>query len=285
MRKSGLSKSVVYGAWLLMLGGLVMLAWPVATDWIRAKEAEQSIVEIMDVYDDMNDPDRLENLKQAQAWNARLRGEDPGIELWDYPIQLTYKGTPKSMMAWIDIPKISTRLPIFHGTSEDVLSAGVGHLEWSSLPVGGKGTRCVLSAHSGMQDTRMFDDIRLLEEGDQFVLWTLSEPYAYKVIKIQVIEPDEIETFNAEGTRDLCSLVTCTPFGINSHRLVVTGERCEYNGEEQTGFPATYVNRRTLPMLIGICVLLGVIVIVIISRRARRLGKGNNALEKGEAIS
>lgn len=280
MRRSGL----VYGmAGLAMVAGLVMLAWPVATDWLRAREAESSISEIMAIYDDMDDPDRLENLRQAKAFNARLRGEEPDFELWDYRTQLTYKGTPKSMMAWIDIPKISTTLPIFHGTDEDVLSAGVGHVEWSALPVGGPGTHCVLSGHSGMQDTRMFDDIRLLEEGDEFVIWTLSEPYAYRVCDVFVIEPEDVDRFEIDGDRDLCSLVTCTPFGVNTHRLVVLGERCEYSGVEQTGFPATYVNRRTVPMLVGIVAICGVAgVFVAMGRRRakRKLGAGSPALER-----
>lgn len=258
-------------AWLVMAVGLAMLAWPVATDWWRAHEAESSIDEIMSVYDDMDDPDRLENLEQARAFNEKLAGRNPGRELWDYRIQLTYKGTPKSMMAWIDIPKISTKLPIFHGVDEDVLSAGVGHLPWSALPVGGEGSRCVLSAHSGMQDTRMFDDIRKLEVGDTFVLWTLSEPYAYRVRDVAVIEPEDVDVLAPEVGHDLCSLVTCTPYGVNTHRLVVTGERCEYV-DGVTEAPAMYVNNRTVPMLIGmgVMVVLGLAAVVWRRRRKRK---------------
>lgn len=116
----------------------------------------------------------------------------------------------------------------------------------------------------------MFDDIRLLEPGDEFVVWTLSEPYAYRVRDVYVIEPDELESLGIVRGKDLCSLVTCTPFGVNTHRLVVRGERCEYTGQEQTGFPATYVNRRTLPMLLGIGAIGGVAAVMVAMGRRRR---------------
>lgn len=263
---------------VIILAGIVLLARPVVTDWWAAKQASESISEITSVYNDMDDPDRIANLEQAQAWNASLKGElDESYELWDYDTQLTYRGTPSTMMAYIDIPKIATKLPIYHYTTEEVLSAGVGHIEWSALPVGGAGTRCLLSAHSGMQNTRMFDDIRKLEIGDTFVLWTLSEPYCYRVCDIKTILPEEVETCMPESGRDLCSLITCTPYGVNSHRLVVTGERCEYVPEE-TGITApveAYVNRRTTPLLIGCGALVVLLVFIIVMaalrrRRARR---------------
>ena len=272
---------------LLILAGLGLLAWPIATDWYYARQAEESISEVVSVYDDMDDPDRVANLEQARAYNARLAGlpfEEPEGGIWDYRTQLTYKGTPESMMAWVDIPSISTRLPIFHYTTEEVLSAGVGHVEWSSLPVGGEGTRCVLSAHSGMQNTRMFDDIRELEEGDTFVLWSLSEPYAYRVCDIRVVMPDEVDAVGAEPGRDLCTLVTCTPFGVNTHRLLVTGERCEYVEEVATEGAKPYVNRRTGPLLAGAAVLIALLVAIVVMRvRARRRRRAASASPAGIA--
>ena len=239
-----------------------------------AREAEESISEIVSVYDDMDDPERLENLAQARAFNTRLSG---GVvakdEIWDYDSQLTYRGTPASMMSWVDIPKIATRLPVFHYATDDVLSTGVGHLEWSALPVGGTSTRCIVSAHSGMQNTRMFDDIRSLEVGDTFVFWTLSEPYCYRVRDIQVIYPDEVDKLAVEEGRDLATLVTCTPFGVNTHRLCVTGERCDYVEQEApTTTVEAYVNRRTMPLLAGVALLLALLVflVVVFARRAAR---------------
>lgn len=241
--------------WVVVLAGIVLLARPVVSDWMGAVAAEESISEVVSVYDDMDDAERLENLAQARAFNERLKGADvpePDGGLWAYDDQLTYRGTPSTMMSWVDIPAIATRLPIYHHATTETLSAGVGHLEWSSLPVGGAGTRCIVSAHSGMDRTRMFDDIRRLHEGDTFVFWTLSEPYCYRVRDIQVINPDEVDKLAAEPGRDLATLVTCTPFGVNTHRLCVTGERCEYVPEavgEPTEGIRPYVNRRTIPLM------------------------------------
>lgn len=258
-------------AWLLVIAGLVLLARPVAMDWWYAYQAEQAINEITSVYDDMSDPERLENLQQAQAWNASLHGVEPDFELWDYRLQLTYKSTPKSMMAWLDVPQLAMRLPIYHGTGDEVLAAGVGHCEWSALPVGGKSTHCVLTAHSGMDRARMFDDIRNLGEGDVFVVWALNEPYAYRVCDIQVILPEQTELLKLQKGRDLCSLVTCTPFGINSHRLVVTGERCEYDPSlGQTQGPLVYLNSRTIPLLVALSVVFALAMGLFVAWRKRR---------------
>lgn len=257
---------------LAMAIGLGFLAWPMATDWYYTWEAEHAISSIVDVYDDMSDADRLDNLAQAQGWNARLRGEDPGLELWEYQNQLTYRSTPDSMMAWLDVPKIGTRLPVYHGTGAAELTAGVGHCDWSALPVGGQGSHCVLTAHSGMQGTRMFDDIRALEEGDVFVVWSLGEPYAYRVCEIGVYLPQEaLEHLRSEAGRDLCTLVTCTPFGVNSHRLLVTGSRCAYMEElGQTTGVEPWLNRRTIPLLAGIAVVVLVLVATLAIRLRRK---------------
>lgn len=261
--------------WALLLCGILLLARPVVSDWMSAKAAEESISEVVSVYDDMEDAERLSNLEQARAWNARLVGDgytEPEGGLWDYEMQLTYRGTPSTMMSWVDIPSISTRLPIYHYATAEVLSAGVGHLEWSALPVGGVGTRCVVSAHSGMDRTRMFDDIRRLRVGDTFVFWTLSEPYCYRVCSIETILPEEVDRLLPEPGRDLATLVTCTPFGVNTHRLCVTGERIDY--VETPEVPVTegvrpYVNRRTIPLLAGILGLVIALVVVAVAQTRR----------------
>lgn len=261
-----------FAPWLLVLAGILLLGRPVFLDWYAAWQAEQQIHEITSAYDDTNNPERLENLAQAQAYNAKMAGreyEEPEGGIWDYERQLTYKGSSGSMASWIDIPRISTKFPIYHGTGEAALMVGVGHCDWSALPVGGEGTRCVLTGHSGMTNTRMFDDIRALEKGDQFVIWTLGEPYAYEVYDIQTVLPEDAATYckPVEG-KDLTTLITCTPYGINTHRLLVTGERCEYEGVGTIGIEA-YVNRRTIPMLAGIAVLLLLVLFVLLFKRRR----------------
>lgn len=132
------------------------------------------------------------------------------------------------IMAYVEIPRISVNLPIYHGTGDDSLNRGIGHLLGSSLPVGGAATHCVLTGHSGLASEKMFSDLDLLEPGDIFFLHTLGETLAYMVQETFTVLPEDTSRLMIEGQHDYCTLVTCTPFGINSHRLLVRGERVEY---------------------------------------------------------
>ena len=132
-------------------------------------------------------------------------------------------------MCFVDIPKIAVYLPVFHGTSAEVLRKGAGHLEGSSLPVGGRGTHAVVSAHTGINSSKLFSDLTEMEEGDLFFIHVLDKTMAYRVTKISVIRPEETSMLKVEKDKDLVSLVTCTPYGVNTHRLVVTGERTAYS--------------------------------------------------------
>lgn len=133
------------------------------------------------------------------------------------------------LMCFVEIPKVDVYLPVYHGTSAEVLGKGAGHLEGSALPVGGIGNRPVISAHTGVNASKMFSDLTELEKGDLFFIHVLDEVLAYRVCEIQVILPEDTNSLVAENGRDLVSLLTCTPYGVNTHRLVVTGERTEYS--------------------------------------------------------
>lgn len=277
------SRRLGTGFWLSLasvIAGLAFLAWPVITEIVIAERAQNSISEIEAVYDSMSDEEREQNLMQAHAWNDMLRGVATDVDLWDYDEQLTYHDEPSTMMSWIDMPKIGSHLPVYHHTTEAVLMAGVGHIDTTSLPVGGEGTLCALSGHSGMQNTRMFDDIRELEIGDEFVLWTLKEPYAYRVVSVDTVMPDDTSVLEAQPGRDLCALVTCTPINVNTHRLVVLGERCEYREDSANMSPSvvSVANRRTLPLIAGVfacAVVFGGIAVVALRRR--RAGERGDA--------
>ena len=132
------------------------------------------------------------------------------------------------IMGYVEIPAIGVNLPIYHGTEESTLDRGVGHLLGSSLPVGGTGTHCVLTGHSGLAGQKMFSDLNLLKEGDIFFLRVLGQTLAYKVVEIYTVLPEETGKLTIDAGRDLCTLVTCTPYGVNSHRLLLRGERTEY---------------------------------------------------------
>ena len=132
------------------------------------------------------------------------------------------------LMGYVEIPAIGVNLPIYHGTEESTLDRGVGHLLGSSLPVGGTATHCVLTGHSGLAGQKMFSDLNLLKEGDIFFLRVLGQKLAYKVVEIYTVLPEDTGKLTIDAGRDLCTLVTCTPYGVNSHRLLLRGERTEY---------------------------------------------------------
>lgn len=256
-----------------VVGGLVVLAWPVASEYVASERAAAAISRIESVYDGMDDEARRENAAQAHAYNDRLAGRTCDGDVWDYDAQLTYQGEPSTMMAWVQIPKIGSSLPVYHHTTEAVLMAGVGHVDTTALPVGGEGTLCALSGHSGMRNARMFDDIRELDTGDTFVVWTLKEPYAYKVCDVRTVAPDDTSALEPCAGEDLCALITCTPLNVNTHRLVVTGRRCEYVAAART--PTADVrrvaNRRTAPLLAGGCLIAATASFVLVRRRCRHV--------------
>ena len=132
------------------------------------------------------------------------------------------------IMGYVEIPTIGVDLPIYHGTEESSLDRGVGHLLGSSLPVGGTGTHCVLTGHSGLAGQKMFSDLNLMKAGDVFFLRVLGQTLAYKVVEIYTVLPEDTGKLTIDAGRDLCTLVTCTPYGVNSHRLLLRGERTEY---------------------------------------------------------
>ena len=149
-------------------------------------------------------------IKASESYDALLNVREDGI------------------MGYVEIPAIGVNLPIYHGTEESTLDRGVGHLLGSSLPVGSTGTHCVLTGHSGLAGQKMFSDLNLLKEGDIFFLCVLDETLAYRVTDIYTVLPEDTGKLTIDAGRDLCTLVTCTPYGVNSHRLLLRGERTEY---------------------------------------------------------
>lgn len=271
-RRSGRARDFIRRWWptALTIIGLVILAIPVATDMYESWQAQTSIATIESEYDVMGQKEIDELFQEAEAYDHDLL-EGRHHEGKRYPEQLAWGSS--DMMAHLSIPKLSLELPIYHGTDENTLMIGVGHLEGTTLPVGTTGGRCVLAAHSGLPHTRMFDDIQALVKGDRFVVWTLGRPMAYQVIESKVVTPDKSEELLPEDGRDLVTLVTCVPYNVNTHRLLVTGERCEYvSGEEDVPEVEAYVNRRTIPLLIGMAIVLvaGIVTRVIVATHRRR---------------
>ena len=218
---------------ILQLGGLMAVMYPFISEYTASK-ASDSMIEAYNEAAGHDDIDRL--FKEAQAYNASLHrttvsladpfGGSTGIDKEKYDSVL--KVDPDSgMMGYIRIPSIDVVLPIFHGTQDDVLKKGVGHLMGTSLPVGGESTHAVLTGHTGLNSAKLLTDLTEMAVGDMFFISILDRELAYRVTEVNVVEPSDTQKLAIVPHKDLCTLVTCTPYGVNTHRLLVTGERVE----------------------------------------------------------
>lgn len=187
-----------------------------------------------------------------------------------YDDALNVSGT--GIIGYIQIPKIDIALPIYHGTSEGVLQIAVGHLEGTSLPTGGEGTHCVLSAHRGLPSARLFTDLDKMEIGDTFTITVLDRLMTYEVDQILIVEPYEVnELYVVEG-EDLCTLITCTPYGINSHRMLVRGHRVDNAGEVRiihVTADAIQIEPIIVAPLVAVPILLILLIILLIPKRSK----------------
>ena len=219
---------------LALVAGLSLLLYPTVSDYWNSLHASQAVVSYDQAVKSMDEGKYDELLQRAGQYNRDLflRGTLFALtdeEREDYNSQLDIDGS--GVMGYIEIPTIKVSLPIYHGTSDDVLQVAVGHLEWSSLPVGGESTHCVLSGHRGLPSAKLFTNLDQLAEGDLFVIRTLDEVLTYEVDRILIVLPSELQALAAEEGKDLCTLVTCTPYGVNSHRMLVRGHRVDNQSE------------------------------------------------------
>jgi len=215
---------------LVLLVGMSLLLYPTFSDWWNSRVQSRAIASYSDMVSHLNVEDYSHIWDDASRYNQSLVNRDNPYLLSDeqkekYPRQLSL--SVGGVMGYIEIPTINISCPIYHGTSESVLQVAIGHLEWSSLPTGGASTHCVVSGHRGLPSARLFTDLDQLVVGDYFLLHVLDETLTYEVDQIRIVEPDDTEELLIKEGRDLCTLVTCTPYGINSHRLLVRGHRIE----------------------------------------------------------
>lgn len=220
---------------LALLAGVSLLLYPTVSDYWNERHASRAVASYAQDVENMDD-DRYEQLWQdAEAYNAALLRRENVYFLADwqreeYDALLDVSGT--GIMGYIEIPTINVSLPIYHGTDDAVLQIAVGHLDWTSLPVGGESSHCVLSGHRGLPSAKLFTNLDRVVVGDTFTLRVLDEILTYEVDKILIVEPEDVSALTVEEGKDLCTLVTCTPYGINSHRLLVRGHRVQTVQEE-----------------------------------------------------
>lgn len=262
---------------LVLCIGLSLLLYPTVSDYINSLHQSKAIAGYSEAIDNVDAEQRKVILENAQKYNAALaeRGNMWKLDneqLADYNSQLSITGT--DVMSYIDIPSINCTLPIYHGTDEAVLQIAVGHLEGTSLPVGGESTHCVLSGHRGLPSAKLFTDLDRLVEGDIFILKTLDEVFTYEVDRISIVLPNEVSLLTVEKGEDLCTLVTCTPYGVNTHRLLVRGHRIE-NLQDSYKIRITADAQQIDPMIVAPVIAIPILIvfficIFIIDRRERK---------------
>lgn len=255
--------------------GLGLLVAPIAFDLLETWQNRQAISTMTDSVNAGDDARLQAVLAQARAYNEKLAGKLQGEDaqaVLPYDEQLAWN--EDGAISWLEIPRLNLKLPVYRGTSAETLSSGIGHLEGTSLPVGGESSHCVLTGHSGMYNSRMLDDLRQMEKGDLFAVHTLGEELVYEVEDISVVLPEEVGPLSIVPGRNLCTLVTCTPCGVNDHRLLVTGHRTDKQLERPSAAQevvAYATNMRVLPFIAGLGVaILGVLVYVLARRRKRK---------------
>ena len=213
---------------LAMIVGTALIAYPTFANWWNNIHQSRAVAAYVQSVEKMNTEDYDQVIREAEEYNRRLT--ETGV-LWtmtdderaEYHRQLKIEST--DIMGYIDIEKAKIHLPVYHGTDDSILQVAIGHIEGTSLPVGGKGTHCVVSGHRGLPSARLFTDIDKLVEGDIFTLTVLDHVATYEVDQILTVQPTDVSALGIDPEQDYCSLVTCTPYGVNTHRLIVRGRR------------------------------------------------------------
>lgn len=272
----------------MLIVGLAVLLYPSISDWWNTRRANSLIVEY-DKQIDMMEEDDLENVRLAAiAYNSTIIGNvlpDAFAEL-QLPPDTTYDAilnpTNNGYMGTVEVPQIKQNLPIYHYTTTEVLEKGAGHLAGSSLPVGGESTHSVITAHRGLPSAKLFTDLDRLKEGDIFYLHILKETLAYEIDQIKVVEPENTSDLSIVPGKDYCTLVTCTPYAVNTHRLLVRGHRVPYSEEqyiEDSNNPIGPTGPSVLIRLL--CVAAGIVIaFIIIFFIARRRKKKDDKEKK-----
>ena len=264
---------------LVFFIGLSLLLYPTFADWWNSFHQSKAVANYVQQVSEMDDAQYDEIWNAAWEYNHSLieRPNDFLLsdEQWsNYASLLNIGGN--GIMGYIEIPKIDVTLPIYHGTSEAILQVAIGHLEWTSLPVGGEGSHCVVSGHRGLPRARLFTDLDQMEKGDTFLLRVLDEVLTYEVDQIKIVEPHETDELLIVEGEDFCTLVTCTPYGINTHRMLVRGHRietAEVKAVRRVTADATQIEPILVAPFVAAPMLLILLILLLIpkSRKNRRL--------------
>ena len=281
MKRNTLSTIIVT---LVIVVGLGLLLYPTVADYVNSLAYRRAISRFQSRVEELDEQTYEDLLVSAREYNERLAASGASVvrqldedELAEYESLLDFTGT--GIMGYVEVPKADIYLPVYHGTGDAVLQSGVGHLEGSSLPIGGENTHSVLSAHTGLPSAKLFTNIDQLAEGDIFTVRVLREQLTYEVDQILVVLPHEVESLRIEEGQDYCTLLTCTPYGVNTHRLLVRGHRIPNpEPEEETDEPQSAVDTgreglhtEFIPVAM---MLLGAVSLAVRRRRRKRKESG-----------
>lgn len=255
---------------LILLAGAGLLAYPSVADWWNSFHATRAIKNYTEQIEKMDTSEYDAMRAEAEAYNRKLLAMPATYTLNEAQMQ-EYMSTlsidKSGMMGIISIPKIRVTLPIYHTTDESVLQIAVGHIPGTSLPVGGESTHCVLSGHRGLPSARLFTDIDKLKEGDIFMMQILNETLTYEIDQIRTVLPEEMKDIQIEEGKDYCTLVTCTPYGINTHRLLLRGHRVETTEVIHISADAVQINPYYAAAAIGGVILAVLLAVLFVRKR------------------
>lgn len=268
---------------VVFLAGLSLLLYPTVSDYWNSLHSSRAVAAYDENIRDLNEETYQQILTDAREYNQLLFEKNTGFSLssefknrYNKLLDIGENG----IMGYIEIPNIKVSLPIYHGTDESILQIAVGHLDWSSLPVGGESTHCVLSGHRGLPSAKLFTNLDKLVAGDTFVIRVLNEALTYEVDQILIVEPQEVESLKIEKGKDLCTLVTCTPYGINSHRLLVRGHRIETvnNTSVRVTSDAIRIEPLVVAPIVALPILSALVIIVFTfgSKKKKKKRGGNS---------
>ena len=271
---------------LIFLLGLSLLLYPAVSDYWNSKHQTRAIAVYSEEVSGLDEDQYQALWEAAAAYNASLLERNNAYLLTEeqkaaYEQLLNVSGL--GIMGYIESPSIDCSLPIYHGTEESVLQIAIGHLEWTSLPVGGESTHCVLSGHRGLPSAKLFTNLDKLQEGDVFLLRVLDEVLTYEVDQILIVEPQETGALRIVEGEDYCTLVTCTPYGINTHRLLVRGHRIE-NAPEARLVRVTADAVQIEPLLVAPIVALPMLLLLLILLLLPKRPKNDNGGYADEEI-
>ncbi|HBA47399.1 MAG TPA: class C sortase [Lachnospiraceae bacterium] len=258
---------------IILFAGLSLLLYPTVSDYWNKIHQSRAITSYTDAVADLDEAVYEEVWNDAVAYNGTLSQRQnryfPTEEEHEYyESQLDISGN--GVMGYIQIPTINVSLPIYHGTDESVLQIAVGHIESSSLPVGGEGSHCVVSGHRGLPSAKLFTDLDKVQEGDIFLLQVLNETLTYQVDQIRIVLPEEVSDLDLVPGKDYCTLVTCTPYAVNTHRLLVRGKRIPNLAEEvlvQITADAVKIDSKLVAPAVALPILLVLLIWLLIRYR------------------